>query len=625
MRSRLLLLVAASAMALSAVAADRHAESVIFDTSYGERVPGSTSEVVLWRASSGWKINRTRPAPSRKAKAVAVSAARNEAEAVQLVVSPRNGLSNLLAEAGALTGPNGAVLAAGCVEILRVRYVNIAHQTDRAGAVALWPDPLPPFAGPIDVPDGENQPLWIRVHVPHDAVAGEYEGVVRLEADGYEASVPLRVRVYDFELPDRMTCTAAFGLMDKLVFRYHAVTDPAQQREILEKYFDTFSAHHVSPYDFAPLDDYSVEWVKLGEGEGAHLDPADRALLQAHPLTPRFDWAAWDKAIQHGVDHHHFSTYRLRNLPGLDDNPSQPQSIQGFEEGTREYDLAFNAYCKALEEHFREKGWLDIMILYWFDEPMESEYEFVLKGFQRVKDAAPGIPRMVTEQVEPGLIGGPNIWCPLPNFYDHEAAEARRAAGERFWWYVCTGPKTPFPGLFIDHPGTDLRAWLWQTWKYKMEGILIWRANRWTFDQVYPDRPQNPYEDPMTWTWRYGGKSPYGNGDGMFIYPPESAAAGSEEPNLDPPVDSMRWEMIRDGIEDYEYFVILKRMLDERGDDLSSRKRKRFEALLEVPDTITEDVSTYTKDPAPIDTQRDRIGSAIEELAALGRTGNATP
>jgi hypothetical protein len=115
-----------------------------------------------------------------------------------------------------------------------------------------------------------------------------------------------------------------------------------------------------------------------------------------------------------------------------------------------------------------------------------------------------------------------------------------------------------------------------------------------------------------------GEKKPWGNGDGRFIYPPESAAgADSPVPILDGPVDTIRWEILRDGIEDYEYMVILERLLEERGHQLSSRKRKRIENLLIVPDEITSDLKTYTKDPAPIEKHRDRVARAIETLSAL--------
>ena len=143
---------------------------------------------------------------------------------------------------------------------------------------------------------------------------------------------------------------------------------------------------------------------------------------------------------------------------------------------------------------------------------------------------------MLTEQVEPALVGGPNIWCAISDQYRPEPAQQRRAAGEKFWWYVCTGPKAPYCTLFIDHPATELRVWLWQTWQRKIAGILVWETNYWTRSAAYPeaDRPQNPYEDPMGWTSGYstpaGEKHPWvtATGDSSIrpLRPPTRTRAG---------------------------------------------------------------------------------------------------
>ena len=67
----------------------------------------------------------------------------------------------------------------------------------------------------------------------------------------------------------------------------------------------------------------------------------------------------------------------------------------------------------------------------------------------------------------------------------------------------------------------------------------------------------------------------WGNGDGRFIYPPEAAAdANPANPVLDGPVDSIRWEMLRDGIEDYEYFVILSVSLTKNGKVTAEQARR---------------------------------------------------
>ena len=180
-------------------------------------------------------------------------------------------------------------------------------------------------------------------------------------------------------------------------------------------------------------------------------------------------------------------------------------------------------------------------------------------------------------------------------------------------------PKAPCFGLFIDHPATDLRVWLWQTWANGIEGILMWQSNLWTTSTAYPNEPQNPYEDAMSWMRGYGTergrKRPWGNGDGRFIYPPEAAATARQSDTiLDGPVDSIRWEMLRDGIEDYEYFALLQRLLERHADTLSRTRRRRIERLLQVPESVSRDVTHYTYDPAPLEDHRHRLARAIEEL-----------
>jgi len=724
-------------------------------TSYGRRL--DDGPMGLWWASSGWKVSRTRPRPKAKGKAMTIRTARNEAEAAQLVLRPTADLRGLTVQCGKLIGPGGASLPAENVEILRVGYVNVTRSTDATGATGDWPDPLPPLAGPIDVPANTNQPLWVRVKVPRDAAPGIYRGFIHLRAADCAAAAPLHVEVYDVDLPDRMTCVTAFGLRPSTIWQYQKIKDPAQRRAVLDKYLANFSAHHVSPYDPAPLDPLKVTWpasdwtggrrdrsvkhegesslrvadasttsqvsarfarripipdkgVRLrfwhkaarghafivslghnrsdgrwmsgrnndiritGTGEWTKFEkdvtrfPKDAASvsltlwaapysekgattgtvwydqvslvglatnkelltggdmepLTAAALRPTFDWTAWDAAMTKAIDRYHFNSFRLR-IPGMGGGSFHARyepTLLGYTEDTPEYKTAFAAYCRAVQEHLRQKGWLDEAFVYWFDEPAPKDYAFVSNGFRKLKTAAPDIARMLTEQVEPGLIGGPNIWCPVSHHYDHESAEKRRAAGETFWWYVCTGPKAPYCTLFIDHPGTEMRVWLWQTWQRKIAGILVWQTNYWTSSAAYPDagRPQNPYEDPMGWTSGYstpkGVRRAWGNGDGRFVYPPEAAATGQQkETVLDGPVDSIRWEMLRDGIEDYEYLVILRRLLKRRGAKLPPEQRKRFEALLDVPAEITSDMTTFTTDPAPIEKRRDAIARAIEVLS----------
>ncbi len=577
----------------------------LYDTSFGERLPSSSDKVGLWWASSGWKVSRTRPVPEAKGEAILLRAARSEAEAAQVVLRPREALKGLAVKAGALAGPGGATIPAERVEVLRVRYVTITQPTDATGCVGEWPDPLPPLKEPLNLEADRNQPLWIRVTVPKDAAPGAYTGRIALAAEGWRAEVPVRVEVYGFALPDRMTCQTSFGFSADGVWRYQGLDKEADRRAVLEKYLAVLSAHRISPYDPAPLDPFKVTWPDK-------KDP-----------KPEFDWSAWDAAMTRAIDHYRFNAFTIPvvGMGGGTFYSRVDPELLGYKEDAPEYKAAFTAYCRAVQEHLRQKGWLPYAYVYWFDEPDPKDYAFVMNGFRKLKEAAPDLVRMLTEQVEPDLVGGPNLWCHLTPDYRHDRAEERRKAGDRFWWYICCAPKAPFCTLFIDHPATELRVWLWQTWQRRIDGILVWSLNYWTSGTAYtdPKRPQNPYEDPASWVDGYGtakgAKVLWGNGDGRFLYPPEAAAdANPSAPVLEGPVESLRLEMLRDGVEDYEYLAILRGLLAKHGKALPEAERKRLEALLVVPPEITADMTKFTKDPAPIEARRHAIGQAIETL-----------
>ena len=92
---------------------------------------------------------------------------------------------------------------------------------------------------------------------------------------------------------------------------------------------------------------------------------------------------------------------------------------------------------------------------------------------------------------------------------------------------------------------------------------------------------------------------------------------GVTTPVLEGPVESIRWEMLRDGIEDYEYLALLERLLDEKAGELSAERVDGFAQLLVVPEAISASISEFTRDPAPIDERRRQLAAAIASLSRM--------
>ena len=582
----------------------------------GARLPGSAPYLTLWGESSGSKVARGRKVPSAEASELVVRTARNEAEAVQLVLTPAEDLSGVaVALEGELADEKGRRLDAAAVDVLRVGYVEVRLPSSPASIPGLYPDPLPPQTPGLAVAAGWNQPFWVRVKPPKDAAAGVYRArlaVTGRRADGtpFACKVPFAVEVFGFTFPDATTCRTSFGLYTSYIRQYHRLRTVNDRVKVYELYLKAMADYHLSPYSPALESGWRVRWKGLKEAKAGDLSK----------LEPEFDFAAWDAEMESAFAKYHFNSFRVGGglgLGGGDSNHRREPEIAGFKEGTPAYDIMLEKLLKGFSAHLKEKGWQNMAIVYAFDEPPESDNAFVMNGFAKLKRHVPELTRFLTSPVRRDLVGGPNVWCPVAPDLHAQCADERRAAGDKFWWYVCTGPKPPYPGLFTDNPGVDLRVWLWQSWAEGIEGVLVWSTNIWSSKSKYPDNdhPQNPYEDAMSWNPK---GRPWGNGDGRFFYPPLAAADGRVQPPVfDPPVGSVRGEMLRDGIEDYEYFAMLKRLLAAKGAGLDANTRQEYAKLLTVPTDVYRTLTDYNRDPAAMETHRLRLARAIAALTQL--------
>ncbi len=227
---------------------------------------------------------------------------------------------------------------------------------------------------------------------------------------------------------------------------------------------------------------------------------------------------------------------------------------------------------------------------------------------------------MLTATPNPKLIGHVDIWCGLTSLWTPGQMAERRAAGEETWWYIANVPKAPYLTEFIDHPGTELRLWPWQSWQYGVTGILIWNTVYWTSSHSN-DAPtvQDPWADPMSYvagaSFASGSAEVWGNGDGRFLYPPRGSLDTNSGPRLEGPVNSVRWENLRDGMEDYEYLWLLQEAT-ERAAAAGGQSSLLSEArrLLLVPPEVSRDLTHFTTDPRPLLAHRDRLARMIEQL-----------
>jgi hypothetical protein len=128
--------------------------------------------------------------------------------------------------------------------------------------------------------------------------------------------------------------------------------------------------------------------------------------------------------------------------------------------------------------HLEEKGWLDKAYCYWIDEPSPERYDYVRDGFRLLGEACPGLTRLLTlnhdDGPTPKFYSFVDLWVPIFHRFNPDRAKERQALGEEVWWYVCTGPKAPYPNNFIDHPAINHRIRAWMGEKFGTDGELYW-------------------------------------------------------------------------------------------------------------------------------------------------------
>jgi hypothetical protein len=131
---------------------------------------------------------------------------------------------------------------------------------------------------------------------------------------------------------------------------------------------------------------------------------------------------------------------------------------------------------------------------------------------------------------------------PVLNNYDPEIShERKKNHGESTWIYFLSQTRPPYYNpITLDHPGIESKFTGWLLWKYRIEGIAYYSLNDWA---------QNPWTNPA-----YNLQ----NGGLFMIYPPSednvNISYGSNNHRF---VPSIRLELMRDSLEDYEYLWVL--------------------------------------------------------------------
>ncbi len=379
----------------------------------------------------------------------------------------------------------------------------------------------------LDVPAGTCRPLWVSIDIPQNAPAGSYSGTLCVRAENTaEARVNVRLEVEPATLPAPTEWGVHLDLWQHphAVARMHGVRPWSEEhfslmRPLMQRLADAGQkvitcsiideAWNGQTYDAWPS---MVQWVRGKDG------------------TMRYDFSIFDRYVEFMMQlgiRGQISCYTM--LPWslkilYRDEVSGNNAYLDLEPGKSSYEEIWAPFLRALRDHVRDKGWLDITCLSLDERPDV----FVRTTIDIIHRHAPEL-KIVSAVDTPSRLSE-HIYAMSP-FLHHarftaEELDKRRARGQKTTFYTCLNP--PRPNTFTASPTAEAE-WLGLfAAANRLDGYLRWAYNSWN---------RNPMEKTDFGQWPAG--------DCWLVYPGNRS--------------SVHFECLRDGIEDFEKIARLRR------------------------------------------------------------------
>jgi hypothetical protein len=455
----------------------------------------------------------------------------------------------------------------------------------------------------------EATSFYILAAVPRGAAAGDYTGQIVVQEGALRETVPVRLHVYGFDLPQQRVPSILAINPENIRQSLRGAVPWSQdnQRRALDGYYRLWKR-----YGFSPGGVFPVAWVHNATGQLQGVDGYDEFIarylntdaegpglsVSRYPWSPDWPW-------------------RFTNIAGV-----RAKTLR---------------YLTDLCRLYRDNGWADTAYAFPYDEPSPGRKERRAEAAARLLHEASAnvgfrAKYMLTTEPRPHALDGRaanrflfddvDIWASrVYRFWDSlPALRQQQAQGKEVWMYTYSfNPQArQAPTFLIDETLGDEHAIYWMMWRWKATGMLYWRANKWS--RAGGGGWRDPYEDPLSF-WSKNGQLVF-NGEASLVYPGYAPALGLNDP-FAAPLSSLRFEALRDGIEEHAYLQLATQLrsygggLDAKLNDLAQRLAK---ALTDYPSGAYPwnwtNIPDFSKDAGAYDGARRRLAEAIERALA---------
>ena len=500
----------------------------------------------LWGAPA---LARLMPDAVPRRGPVRIAAAKGERESFQVCIDAAadRPLSGVRLEVGLFTAsPAGAALDPEAVRIWSQEHVTLlcgnasvngtvggykwnANAFSRTGD---HPDPLLPWRSQ-DVPAGGRKAAWITLGVPRDAPAGVYTGRVTARCEGArELTLPVELKVFDFEMPRRRRFTPALGADPR-----GTLPEGLERGEVAPYLAAMLAERGMVPWTYGMRSSaYNVPWTYDPESGEATFDFSimDRNLPRLQELDLRYLFF-------------NFRSYGNDRVARVFDSGGEEIQVE-----TERGRAMWRAWIRGVGDYLNEHGWEDQSIVYLADEIALLVDAGCRELGRLVHESPPGMKTWVlssatgpwwTHLEETDVFGGPISHGNLARF--------RKQGGE--WWGLYNRPWLIGSPLWTTR-AIGLHSYLIGATGYAHWSVTNWENRPWiNAGMILRGEGANPARGGRH--LMYGMFAP---GMAVIIYPWPEFEGAPERGDHPPVVPSIRLEALAEGMDDYEYAALLE-------------------------------------------------------------------
>lgn len=473
--------------------------------------------------------------PPRLQETLTLDAARGERVSFQVAVHNPDGDE---------ARPTLSLACALPTRVRRVGFVPMRHRDtrldhdDSEGAEFLpgWcPDPLFDAAS-MALGPGETQSFWCNVVVPIDVKPGEHRCVAAVTRDQTTiGEMAVTLRVHELRLqPRRNFPVVQWFYADALCDRYQVQPFDDGFWKLAETYMRNLT-EHFQDCIYVPVFTPPLDGVK----RPTQLLKVEQAGDRFH-----FEWGdvkRWvDTAKKCGISHfewtHFFTQWGVKNAIRIYERSGGPNPTERHLLWPPETEATAPLYRNFLAQFMPEfksflerEGILASSFFHVSDEPGKDHHDDYRKARQLLREVAPWMRVMdALSDIEFGRMHLTDL--PIPSV-DHVPEFAREGIG--FGTYYCGGQRGRLLNRLFETPLAKIRMNGWLFYRFQPKLFLHWGYNYWYQSQTR--HLIDPYQigDALSWPgWAHG--------DPMCVYP-----------GPDGPVDSLRWEVFAESMQDY--------------------------------------------------------------------------